>query len=103
MRGGIETEISLDIRREIWEKLVVACVTLGLVSLTRLPLGPIFSHPPTAALARGLMEEVAAVTRARGIRLPTDQEAELFEWLRKLAEANPAARGSMYFDLVEGR
>ena len=27
----------------------------------------------------------------------------VLEWLRKLAEANPSARGSMYFDLVEGR
>ncbi len=103
LRGGIETEASQDIRREIREKLVLTSVTLGLVSLTRLPLGPLFSRPPTAALARGLMEEVAAVGRAKGVPLPKGRAEELFEWLRKLAEANPSARGSMYFDLVEGR
>jgi 2-dehydropantoate 2-reductase len=103
LRGGIETEVSPDIQREIWEKLMLTSVTLGLVSLTRLPLGPLFSRPPTAALARGLMEEAAAVARARGIPLPRSRGEELFEWLRKLAEANPSARGSMYFDLAEGR
>ena len=54
-------------------------------------------------LLRLSAEIVAAVARAKGIALPTGREAELFEWLRELAEANPAARGSMYFDLVEGR
>ena len=103
LRGGIATEVSPDIRREIWEKLALTCVTLGLVSLTRLPVSALFSRPATAALVRGLMEEAAAVARARGISLSTTKVEELFEWLRKLAEANPAARGSMYFDLIEGR
>jgi 2-dehydropantoate 2-reductase len=103
LRGGIETEVSQDMRREIWEKLMLTCVTLGLVSLTRLPVSALFSCPPTAALARGLMEEAAAVARAKGVSVAEIRGEELFDWLRKLAEANPAARGSMYFDLIEGR
>jgi 2-dehydropantoate 2-reductase len=74
LRGGIETEVSDDINRAMWEKLVLTSVALGLVSLTRLSLGPLFSRPPTAALARGLMEEAAAVARARGVPLPKSRE-----------------------------
>jgi 2-dehydropantoate 2-reductase len=103
LRGGIETEVSSDIRREIWEKLVVTCVTLGLVSLTRLPVSWLYSRPRSAALVRGVMEEAAAVARSKGVALPRTRADELFEWLRKLAESNPFARGSMYFDLIEGR
>jgi len=103
LRGGIETEVIPDIQREIWEKLVLTCVTLGLVSLTRLPVSGLYSRPRTAALVRGVMEEAAAVARVKGVALPKTRAEELFEWLRNLAEANPAARGSMYFDLVEGR
>src|SRR5262245_5702235 len=103
LRGGIETEVSPDIRREIWEKLVLTCVTLGLISLTRLTLSALFACPPAAALARGLMGEAAAVGRAKRVVVPETKVEELFEWLRTLAEANPSARGSMYFDLTEGR
>ena len=49
------------------------------------------------------MEEAAAIGRAKGVLLPTNTAEALFEWLRNLAEANPSARGSMYFDLAEGR
>ncbi|HEV8474528.1 MAG TPA: ketopantoate reductase C-terminal domain-containing protein, partial [Methylomirabilota bacterium] len=96
-------ELSQDIQLEIWEKFVIVSVTLGLAALTRLPLGPLFACAPTAALARGLMQEVASVARAKGIPLSADAAERLFVWLRGLAEANPAARGSMYIDLAEGR
>jgi 2-dehydropantoate 2-reductase len=103
LRAGIETELSEDIQLEAWEKFVIVSVTLGLAALTRLPLGPLFACAATAALARGLMQEVASVARAKGIRLSADAAERLFVWLRGLAAANPAARGSMYFDLAEGR
>ena len=69
----------------------------------RLPLAPILACEESAAFARGILEEAEAVTRANGIDL---QPAATDRWLHFLHEyvaRNPAATGSMFYDLIEGR
>ena len=55
----------------LWSKFVFICAVSGVTALTRLPMGIILADPETTALLRGVMEEAAAVGRARGITLPT--------------------------------
>jgi 2-dehydropantoate 2-reductase len=101
--GAIQLEVSQDIECALWEKMVVASVSLGLTALSRLPLGPLFACPSTTVLARRLMDEVSMVGRARGVKLRDDVAEQQHTWLAGVATANPTARGSMYFDLVAGR
>jgi 2-dehydropantoate 2-reductase len=102
-QAGVAAELSADIKVDIWQKFIVACMTLGLSSLTRLPLGPMFDYEETRTLALGVIEEAAAVARAEGVRLPENAGEKAFAFLQNVAKESPEARGSMYFDLVQGR
>jgi 2-dehydropantoate 2-reductase len=98
--GGINAEISSDIRREIWEKYCFLVALSGATTSIRLPAGPIRSNPRTRQFLLDLMRETVAVGRAQGVNLPEDY-AE-----RRLAFADglPAdMTSSMYHDLQRGR
>ena len=73
--GGIDASLSDDIERAIWEKFVLLVGLSSLTSLTRLPIGPVRKDPDTRALLLEVMQEVAAVGRAKGAAL-TDDTAE---------------------------
>ena len=101
--AGISADVSPDIERELWEKFVFALLGLGFMSVNRLPIGPTLACPEAAEVARGVMDEGVAVGRARGAPLPDDATERAFERFRGVAAANPAARGSMYYDLMAGK
>jgi 2-dehydropantoate 2-reductase len=71
-KGGINGEISPDIRRAIWEKFVFLTALSGATTAMRKTLGPIRENPQTRAFFRDLMREVVAVGRAEGVNLPED-------------------------------
>jgi 2-dehydropantoate 2-reductase len=99
-RAGIRTQVRPDMRVALWEKFVLICGLSGLTALTRLPLGAILACPETRSLFRQTMEETEAVGRAEEVALPggiVDQKVRFFE------AANPAVRGSLYYDLAAGR
>src|SRR5262249_39735355 len=63
-------------------------------------IGAVLACPETRTLLRQVMEEVDAVGRAGGVTLPDglpDRTLRFFEG------ANPAIRGSLYYDLEAGR
>jgi 2-dehydropantoate 2-reductase len=93
-------EVDPDIRIRMWEKFVVICALSGVTTLVRLPIGAILAHDETTELFRGVMAEVAAVGRARGVALP---ENCVDHWFEVCAGLNPGVYGSMYHDLVAGR
>ena len=101
--AGIDSAISRDVRCESWEKFILSCAALGLSSLTRLPYALIFACPETAELAEGIMAEAEAVGQARGVVFESGTVERLLQLVRSVATTTPAARGSMYLDLVEGR
>jgi 2-dehydropantoate 2-reductase len=70
--GGINAEISPDIRREIWEKYVFLVGLSGTTTTMRTTIGPIRDNPQTRAFLRDVMREVVAVGRAHGVGLDPD-------------------------------
>ena len=72
IRGGIDAEISSDIRRTIWEKFVFLVGLSATTTSMRSTLGPIVANPKTRAFLLDLMREVVAVGRSHGVRLPED-------------------------------
>lgn len=98
--AGIDAEISPDIEADIWSKFVFLAPFSGITALMRLPIGPIREDKRTRALFRRATEEVFAVARAKGTRLPDDQVDRNMEFVDGL----PADMGSsMLHDLTQGR
>jgi 2-dehydropantoate 2-reductase len=99
-RGGINAEISDDIRRSIWEKYVSLVAMSGATTGMRKTIGPIRSHPLTREFLIELAREVVAVGRAHGVALPEDyaeQRVTFFDaW-------PPEMTTSMHHDLQHGK
>ncbi len=99
-QGGINAEISDDIRRAIWEKYVFLVGLSGSTTTLRLPLGPIRDHPKTRQLLLELMRETVAVGRAQGVNLPQDYAEQRLAF----ADTLPSdMTSSMHHDLDRGR
>ena len=97
-RGGIETVMASDLRRDIWNKLVSNASGSSLAALTRLDLGSLGSNPELCALSINLMQEVLAVAAALG----WDLRAEIN--VNNVARrGKPGQRPSMLQDVLRGR
>lgn len=98
--AGFNVTLSANMPGLIWHKFVFICAMSGVSSLVRKPIGTILAWPETTELYRGVMEETAAVARAREVPLPDDS---VETWMERSAQLNPEMYGSMYFDLERGR
>ena len=70
--AGIDSDISHDIRRAIWEKFVFLVGLSGTTTSMRQSIGPIRSHPQTRVFLHDAMREVVDVGRAQGVGLAED-------------------------------
>ncbi|MEA2987981.1 MAG: 2-dehydropantoate 2-reductase [Alphaproteobacteria bacterium] len=99
-RGGINAELSDDVRRSIWEKYVVLVAMSGATTAMRATIGPIRSNPLTREFLLDLAREVVAVGRAHGVDLPADYAEQRIAFF----DGWPAAMTtSMHHDLQGGR
>lgn len=98
--AGVRAEVTADVAAATWEKALLIG-TLGLMgAVTRAPAGAIRATPEARALLRGLMAEVEAVARVRGVALPAD----VVERTMAFVDGVPAdATASMQRDLSAGR
>jgi len=99
-RGGINAEISADVRREIWQKFIFLASMAAATAATRKPLGPVRSNPMTRQFFLDLMREVAAVGRAHGVAIPDDFAEQRLAFADTL---HPDMTASMHHDLEQGR
>ena len=97
--GGIDAEMSRDIRRSIWEKFVFLVGLSATTATMRVPIGPIRAHPQSRAFLLDLMREVVAVGRAHGVPLPEDYAEQRLEFADTVA---PEMTSSMHHDLQRG-
>jgi 2-dehydropantoate 2-reductase len=75
-QGGINAELSDDVRRSLWEKFVVLVAMSGATTSMRHTIGPIRANPLTREFLFDLAREVVAVGRAHGVSLPADYVAQ---------------------------
>ncbi len=71
-RAGVTVTISPDILSARWQKLLLVGPWSAVGAVTRAPLGVVLSIPETRRLLEGAMNEVAALARACGRKLPDD-------------------------------
>lgn len=99
LKGGIDAQISDDIRRTLWEKYTFLVGLSGTTATMRKPFGEIRSNPQTRAFFYDLMKEVVAVGRAHGVALPEHYADERM----KFADTVPAdMSSSLAHDLESG-
>jgi len=98
--AGVKAEVTADVEAATWEKALLIG-TLGLVgAATRAPAGAIRTTPETRALLEGLMAEVAALARERGVALTADVVARTLAFVDGVPSD---ATASMQRDLSAGR
>ncbi|HLO15986.1 MAG TPA: ketopantoate reductase C-terminal domain-containing protein, partial [Anaerolineales bacterium] len=96
---GITVEISDDIQKVLWTKLVFITAVSSIGSLTRLPMGDYRSIPEARGLVSSIMHEVESVARAQGVRLDGDV---VQQWLDFIDNAGPQIKPSMQLDVEAG-
>jgi 2-dehydropantoate 2-reductase len=99
-RGGINAEISDDVRRSIWEKYVVLVAMSGATAAMRSTIGPIRKNPLTRRFLLDLAREVVAVGRAHGVALPADYAEQRIPFFDGWP---PEMTTSMHHDLQQGK
>lgn len=98
---GISAEIPVDIHKALWEKFVFIVAVSGVGAVTRQPIGVYRSVPETRAMLVGVMQEVVAVGRARGVALGDEVVDRILN--NVIDRAPEGTIASMQKDIIEGR
>lgn len=98
--AGVDTTVSADARKALWEKFVRLAPGATLTSACQRPIGVLRDVPETAALYRALCAEAVAVGRASGVDLPADALDRAVEFIWSLPAAMTT---SMQRDFAGGR
>jgi len=98
--GGVPTEVSLDIRRDLWLKVIVNAGINPLAALTRLRNGYLVRMPALAYAMASVCAEAASIARAEGFEI-TDREATGLAV--KIARRTRENKASMLQDIERGR
>lgn len=99
-KPGIQVEVSADIRRSLWTKLVTVAAVGTAIAAARATLVEFLECPVGEATLRQVMSEIAAVARSEDVRLASDVVEK--QLAGTLAEA-PEVRASLQMDLEAGR
>ena len=99
-RAGIDSESVGDIRRARWEKFVFLVGLAAVTSVTGETVGVIRADPDMRGFLRAVMDEAAAVGRARGIDFAEDYADQRLAFADTLPETMTS---SMYHDLAAGK
>jgi 2-dehydropantoate 2-reductase len=99
-RAGFDAEMPADIELAQWQKFVFLVGLSGATAVTRRSIGPIIADAECRRLLRSLMEETAAVGRARGVALPENFAEDRMAYAGGLP---PDMKASTLDDLERGK
>jgi len=94
--AGIPTQVSGQVRGELWAKLIINCAYNALSALVQQPYGWLVQQPGCTEVIADLVAECLAVARADGVQLPGDIHAAV----RGIAASMPGQRSSTAQDLA---
>ena len=97
--AGIDARASDDMNVELWQKFVFITAMAAVCGLARTSIGPVRDAPGGRRLIERAVNEVVAVARARGVRVPDDEGPRTCAFIDSL----PAAMTpSFLLDLQSG-
>ncbi|HYF44508.1 MAG TPA: 2-dehydropantoate 2-reductase [Ramlibacter sp.] len=97
--AGVPTQVSDNVRGELWLKLVINCAYNAVSAIAQKPYGENVSSEGIADVMRDVVAECLAVARADGVAIPGDVEAAV----RNIGQAMPAQYSSTAQDLARGK
>ena len=98
--AGLKVALFDDLRRMVWEKLIMNVTFSATCCLTGMTIGEVMHNPDAWRVARGCAEEAVAVALALGIRL---EVGDPIEHIRRLGGRIGNARPSMLLDHLARR
>ncbi|MBM3598067.1 MAG: 2-dehydropantoate 2-reductase [Alphaproteobacteria bacterium] len=98
-KSGFDAELSQDIDTAIWSKFVFLASLAAMTGLTRQPIGAILADADLREMMRDAIAEVAAVAKAKGLKLAPDAVEKGMAFAATLP---PASKASLAFDLDKG-
>lgn len=98
-QAGIETQAVDEVRRVIWDKLLINVGINAITALSGIKNGQILDLEITRELSRAAVEEAMAVARAKAINIKSNAVDIVF----KVAQATAANRSSMGQDVDNKR
>jgi 2-dehydropantoate 2-reductase len=98
-RAGFAVETAPDPESLLWGKLVINAGINPLTALLKVPNGALLDRPEARSLLAALVQETAAVARARGVRLTYPDPLAAVE---SIAQRTAANRSSMLQDIQRG-
>jgi 2-dehydropantoate 2-reductase len=98
-KAGFDATHSDQIMTELWMKFILLATNAAITAATRAPIGILRDDPDIAPLFPRASAEVAAVGRARGVKLPDDVVERVSGFTRS---APPTMMASMAHDLIRG-
>jgi 2-dehydropantoate 2-reductase len=98
-QAGFDAAHSDQIMTELWMKFILLATNAAITAATRTPIGKLRDDPDIAPLFARASAEVAAVGRARGVKLPEDVVDRVAGFTKT---APPTMMASMAHDLIRG-
>ena len=97
--AGIPTQISNNVRGELWAKLIINCAYNAVSAITQLPYGKTGVGEGMQDVMRDVVAECRAVAKAEGVQVAGDVDAAI----RKIFESMPNQFSSTAQDLARGK
>jgi len=98
-KADIPTQLVLDIKRELWRKLVINNGVNPLSALTGLDTKTLSHHPHFGKIVLGLMQEAARAATADNVELTDNDAQEMYQLIRDF----DAIKTSMLVDMEKGK
>ncbi len=96
---GLETEFVNDIRRYVWEKMIMKCTMASICAITNLTIKEALDFSPTREIANACFQEAMAVSKAVGYDLGEDYLKQTLEYLDKVG----SHKDSMCHDIANNK
>jgi 2-dehydropantoate 2-reductase len=97
--ASIPTQVSDNVRGQLWFKLILNCAYNAISAIARKPYGQIVPSVGVQDVMRDVIDECLAVATAEGINVPGDVDAAV----RRIVETIPQQYSSTAQDIVRGK
>ncbi|HEY8050752.1 MAG TPA: 2-dehydropantoate 2-reductase [Ramlibacter sp.] len=97
--AGIPTQVSDNVRGQLWLKLILNCAYNAISAIARKPYGETVPGAGVKDVMRDVVDECVAVARAEGVNVPGDVDAAV----RKIVETIPQQYSSTAQDIIRGK
>jgi 2-dehydropantoate 2-reductase len=98
--AGIETDITSDIRTEVWKKVIVNAGINPISAITGQKNGFILENPNLEMMLEGICEEAVTVANAHGVDIKVEDAVDQTKEVARLTAGN---KSSMLQDIERGK